>query len=117
MDFFSRLMGPPVPSLTAQEASEKLKAGKRPLVLDVRQPEEYREAHIAGAKLIPLGELQRKMDELPKGKEIICVCASGSRSHSATKLLIQAGYTVFDLKGGMFTWQRAGLPVKTGNAA
>jgi rhodanese-related sulfurtransferase len=117
MNLLSSLFGPPVPSLSAAELSEKLKNGKRPLVIDVRQPDEYREGHIAGAKLIPLGELSQRMKELSKDKDIICVCASGSRSHSATKMLISAGHNAIDMKGGMFTWQRAGLPVKKGNAA
>ena len=119
MNFLSRFFGPPLPALNAQELSEKLKGGgsKRPLVVDVRQLEEYREGHIAGAKLIPLGELGQRMKDLPKEREIVCVCASGSRSRSATKTLIGAGYKAIDMKGGMATWQRAGLPVKKGSAA
>lgn len=117
MDFLSNLFGSPLPVLNAQELNEKLKNGKRPLVIDVRQPEEYREGHITGAKLIPLGELGQRMKELHKDKEIVCVCASGSRSNSATKMLIGAGYNAIDMKGGMVTWQRGGLPVKKGSAA
>jgi rhodanese-related sulfurtransferase len=115
MDFLSKLFGPALPSISAQELSEKLKGSNRPLVVDVRQPEEYREAHIAGAKLIPLGELSARLKELPKDKEIVCVCASGSRSRSATQKLAGAGYNVINMNGGMFMWQRAGLPVKKGN--
>ena len=117
MNLLSFLFGPSVPSLNAVELSEKLKNGKRPLVVDVRQPEEYRTGHIAGSKLIPLGDLGKRIKELPKDQEIICVCASGSRSRSATKLLVEAGYNAFDMKGGMFMWQRAQLPVKKGNSA
>ena len=117
MNLLSSLFGPPLPTLNVTELSEKLKNGKRPLVVDVRQPEEYREGHIAGSKLIPLGELGKRINELPKDREIICVCASGSRSHSATKHLIDAGYNAFNMKGGMFMWQRAQLPVKKGSAA
>jgi rhodanese-related sulfurtransferase len=117
MSFLSSLFGPPLPSLNALELSEKLKAGNQPLVIDVRQPEEYREGHIAGSKLIPLGELDRRVNELPKGQEIICVCASGSRSRSATKFLIDAGYAAFDMNGGMFMWQRAQLPIQKGSTA
>ena len=111
------MFGPALPSLSAQELSEKLKTSERPLVIDVRQPEEYREAHISGAKLIPLGELGQRIKELPQGKEIVCVCASGSRSSSATKMLAGAGYTVLNMNGGMGAWQRSGLPVKKGTAA
>jgi rhodanese-related sulfurtransferase len=114
MDFLSNLFGPPLPMLNAVELNDKLKDSKRPLVIDVRQPEEFREGHITGSKLIPLNELNKRMKELPKEKEIVCVCASGSRSHSATKMLIGAGYNAINMKGGMLTWQRAGLPMKKG---
>jgi rhodanese-related sulfurtransferase len=117
MNLLSSLFGPPLPSLDAMELSEKLKADKQAVVLDVRQPEEYREGHIAGSKLIPLGELNRRINELPKNKEIICVCASGSRSQSATKFLVGAGFDAFNMNGGMYMWQRAKLPVKKGNTA
>ncbi len=115
MNFLSSLFGSSLPSLNAMELSEKLKNGKRPLVLDVRQPEEYREGHIAGSTLIPLGDLGKRLNELPKDREIVCVCATGSRSSSATKFLIGAGYQAINMNGGMFTWQRARLPVKKGN--
>jgi rhodanese-related sulfurtransferase len=98
--------------LTAAEVDEKLKFGKHPLILDVRQPDEFRQGHIAGAKLIPLNELHRRMKELPQGREIVCVCASGSRSASAAKILSQEGYPVFDMQGGMLAWRKAKLPMQ-----
>ena len=117
MDMFSRIFGPPVPALNAQELSEKLKGDTHPLVVDVREPEEYQEGHIAQSKLIPLGELHHHLNELPKDKEIVCVCASGSRSSAATKQLVNAGYKAINMNGGMYNWQRAGLPVKKGKTA
>jgi rhodanese-related sulfurtransferase len=117
MDFLSRMFGPALPNLSAAEVSEKLKAGKRPLIVDVRQPEEYRQGHIAGAKLIPLGELDNHLKELSTEREIICVCQSGSRSVAATRQLAAAGYNVINMKGGMLAWEWAKLPVKKGNAA
>ena len=117
MNFLSNMFGPALPALSALELSEKLKNIKHPLVLDVRQPEEYQGGHIAGAKLVPLGELRQHMQELPKDKEIICVCASGNRSGTATKMLIEAGYNAINMNGGMSTWQHAQLPVKKGSAA
>jgi len=112
MSFLSNLFGPSVPKLTADELNEKLKFGKHPLVIDVRQPDEFRQGHIASAKLIPLNELHRRMKELPQGREIVCVCASGNRSASAAKILVKAGYAVFDMQGGMLAWRRAKLPVQ-----
>ena len=101
------IFGKPVSTLSATELNEKLKNGKRPLVLDVRQPEEYRSGHIAGAKLIPLGQLSRRIKELPQSREIVCVCASGNRSGSATRMLANAGLNAFNVKGGMLAWRQA----------
>ena len=112
MSFLSNLFGPSVPKLTAAEVSEKLKFGKHPLVIDVRQPGEFQQGHIASAKLIPLNELRKRMGELSKTREIVCVCASGSRSSSAAKMLLKEGYTVFDMQGGMGAWRQAKLPVQ-----
>ena len=114
MSFLSNLFGPSVPKLTVTDVNEKLKFGKHPLLIDVRQPDEYRQAHIAGAKLIPLNELYKHIKELPQGREIVCVCASGSRSRSAAKILAKEGFTVFDMQGGMHAWRRMKLPVQKG---
>ena len=112
MGFLSKLFGPSVPTITAAELNEKLKFGKHPLVLDVRQPDEFRTGHISGAKLIPLNDLHRRMGELPKGREIVCICASGNRSTSASKMLAKEGFTVFNVQGGMLAWRRAKLPIQ-----
>jgi rhodanese-related sulfurtransferase len=112
MDFMKSLFGAPMPSVSAAELSEKLKNGKKPLVLDVRQPDEFRRGHINGAKLIPLGELSGRLKELPKNKEIVVVCATGNRSRSATKRLVGEGYDAFNMNGGMMNWARSGFKVK-----
>jgi rhodanese-related sulfurtransferase len=85
-------------------------------ILDVRQPEEFKEEHIAGAKLIPLGQLEQRMKELPKNRPIACVCRSGNRSGTAARKLAAAGYKVVNLRGGMIGWRRLGLPIRKGNA-
>ena len=117
MKLFEMLFGKPVSTINPLELNDKLKNARQTLVIDVRQPDEYRSGHIAGAKLVPLGELNRKMQALPKNRQIICVCASGNRSHSATRTLVNAGYSVYNMKGGMLFWQRAGLPIKKGDTA
>jgi rhodanese-related sulfurtransferase len=114
MSIFSNLFGPPVPTFKPKEVQEKLKNGKRPFLLDVREKSETREGYISGAKLIPLGQLNGRMKELPKDREIICVCRSGHRSKSAAKRLIAAGYSASNMRGGMLAWNWANLPVKKG---
>jgi len=114
MGLLERFFGKPVSTLSALELQEKLKGGKRPFLLDVRQPEEFRLGHIAGAKLIPLGELGRRMNEVPKGREIVCICASGYRSVPAVRKLMAAGYSASSMKNGMVAWQSVKLPINKG---
>ena len=117
MNLFDLLFGKQVSTLNATELSDRLKNGKRPLVIDVRQPDEYRTGHIVGAKLVPLNKLSSRMKELPQSREIVCVCASGNRSGSATRMLVKAGFNAVNLKGGMNSWRQANLPVKKGDTA
>ncbi len=116
MSIFDSFFGPPIPQLDPASAQARLKEQSKPYLLDVREPSEYKEGHIPGANLIPLGELGRRANELPRDREIICVCHSGNRSGSATRHLISAGYKVSNLSGGMINWSRSGLPVKKGMA-
>jgi rhodanese-related sulfurtransferase len=114
VSIFSNLFGPSIPTLKPVEVQEKLKNGQRPFLLDVRERNEMREGYISGAKLIPLGQLASRMKELPKDREIVCVCRSGNRSRSAAKKLIAAGYSASNMKGGMLAWGWSKLPVKKG---
>ena len=116
MAFLSSMFGSNIPSITVRELNEKLIADNQTLVLDVREPEEYQDGHIARAKLIPLGQLSQHVNELPKNQDIVCVCASGSRSQMATQMLTGAGFHAINMKGGMFTWERAGLAVSRDSA-
>jgi rhodanese-related sulfurtransferase len=117
MNLFEMLFGKPVSTISAIELNDRFKNGKRPLIIDVRQPDEFRTGHIIGAKLIPLNKLSSRMKELPQNREIVCVCASGNRSGSATRMLAKAGYNAVNMKGGMLSWRRANLPVKKGDTA
>ncbi len=114
MSFLSKLFGPAVPSIEVNAVQVRLNEKPKPLVLDVREPSEYAAGHIAGSTLIPLSQLSSRMSELPQDREIICVCASGSRSSSAARRLMSNGYNVINLSGGMSRWMHAGLPVKKG---
>lgn len=85
------------------------------LVLDVREQYEWNEAHIPGATLIPLGELQSRISELPRDKQIVVVCRSGNRSQSGRDVLREAGFSsVTSMSGGLIRWQSAGLPLESG---
>ena len=75
-------------------------------LIDVRQPDEYAFAKIEGAKLIPLGEIIKRMGELDPEKEIILQCKMGGRSARAIEALRSAGYTgpLKNLRGGITAW-------------
>ena len=83
--------------------------------LDVREPSEWNEFHIDWATLIPLGELAKRVNELPKDKNIIVVCRSGNRSAQGRDILLKAGFeAVSSMAGGMNDWRSQGNPVVTG---
>lgn len=92
--------------ITVRELKEKMDAGEDFQLIDVRQPEEWDIARIEGAKLIPLGEILQRMDELDDSKEIVMQCKSGGRSARAIMALRQAGYRgeMKNLKGGIGAW-------------
>jgi rhodanese-related sulfurtransferase len=114
MSLFTRVFGGPVSTIQALELQKELSNGNRPYLLDVRQPQEFRMAHIADANLIPLGELGRRISEVPRGREVVCICATGHRSVPAVRKLAAEGYTARSLKNGMIAWQMSKLPVKKG---
>ncbi len=83
-------------------------------VLDVREPDEWAAGHIAGATLIPLGQLPDRLGEVPAGRTLVVVCRTGNRSAQGRDILLQAGFAATSMAGGMTDWIAAGLPVVTG---
>lgn len=104
----------PYEEVTPQQVEQKRKSNEQVLIIDVREPYEYAEGHIPSSKLIPLGQLTRRLNELgSKEQEVILVCRSGGRSGQAAQQLVGLGYKkVFNMRGGMMSWQRAGLPAE-----
>ncbi len=76
------------------------------LLLDVREPEEFARGHLNRALHIPLNQLRRRIDELPKDREIWIYCAAGQRGYFAQRMLMQKGYRAKNLSGGYLTWLR-----------
>lgn len=88
---------------------------KEAVILDVREQKEYDSGHILNAKLIPLGKLNERINELEKFRDrpVIVMCRSGQRSATATALLGKQGYTqAYNLSGGVIAWQKANLPLE-----
>jgi adenylyltransferase/sulfurtransferase len=93
-------------SITATELKARLDAGDDIQIIDVRQPSEYAFAKIEGAKLIPLGEVVGRMDEIDPSRETVIQCKMGGRSAQAIDLLRQAGFAgdLKNLSGGITAW-------------
>ena len=100
----------------AGSVAERL-ADRNVLVIDVRQPAEWRRGHIPGSLNLPLTQLASRLHRLPNDKTIVTVCASGHRSALAARTLKRAGYQAENLKGGMRSWTRAGLPLDPARSA
>ena len=91
--------------ITPVDLKKKLDAGEEPFILDVREPNEYQINRIAGSTLIPLGELPRRYQELPRDREIVTQCKMGGRSAKAQDFLKSVGFTnVKNLRGGILEW-------------
>lgn len=95
-----------VEEITAAELKRKFDEKEDFQLIDVRQPDEYAFARIDGAKLIPLGDILKRMSELDPGKEVIVQCKMGGRSARAIQALRSAGYTgpLKNLRGGITAW-------------
>jgi sulfur-carrier protein adenylyltransferase/sulfurtransferase len=78
-----------------------------PLLIDVREPHEFKQGHLEGAWLIPLGQLERHIDAIPRDRDLVLYCRSGSRSAHALEIMRSAGFhRAKHLQGGYLAWQR-----------
>lgn len=106
-----------IPAVDVTEAADRLGRddATKPLLVDVREPDEFRGARIEGAALIPMSTFAARHAELPKDRPLLVMCAGGSRSAAATGFLLRSGWTdVANVDGGITAWQRAGLPIRSG---
>lgn len=92
--------------ITATELNEFLKRGDDIQIIDVREPHEYEIARIPGARLIPLGQVVKRMNEIDPAKETVMQCKGGVRSAKAIDALKQAGFEgkLINLRGGITAW-------------
>ncbi len=82
------------------------------MFLDVRTPEEYKAGHIEGAVLLPVQELEKRLNEVSKDKRVYVYCHSGKRSAKASNILAGAGFNnIENVEGGIVAWKAAGYPV------
>jgi len=102
---FDVLFGSEVKKISPKEVEEKLRKGDIQ-ILDVRTEQEYSQGHIPRSINIPLSELENRLNELDRSKEIITVCASGVRSDKAARKLMEMRFDIVkNMAGGMMAWQ------------
>ena len=100
-------MSNPAPAITVTELKERLDNGERVTIIDVREPYEWDISNLEeyGAKLIPMGELRDRLDEVKPDVDTVFQCRSGNRSGQVVSYLRKRGYDrVWNLEGGILAW-------------
>ena len=91
--------------ITVTELAARMKDDDAPIVIDVREPDEFAYARVEGAQLMPLGGIMNWMQELDPEKDYVMLCHTGNRSAYATMILRQMGFkSVRNLVGGIDAW-------------
>jgi rhodanese-related sulfurtransferase len=109
----------PIPQIDVTEADRRLREDPdRPLLLDVREADEFAAVRAPGAALVPTSQFMARVGDLPTDRPIIVICAAGGRSAAVTGYLMRTGRTdVVNVFGGMTAWERAGLATAHGTPA
>ena len=96
---------------SVQQAKEMIDKGDV-FILDVRTQEEYNAGHIRNSTLIPVQDLGKRLNEVPRDREILVYCRTGGRSTAASEILVNNGFTqIYNMKGGITEWTKAGYEV------
>ena len=105
-----------IPTVDPVEAERRLREDPAgPILLDVREINEFEEVRAPGAVLIPTSTFMTKVESLPTERPLMVVCHMGGRSAAVAGFLIRSGRNdVVNVAGGMEAWERAGLPVRRG---
>lgn len=102
----------PAHNVASGEVKAMLAKDKKVFLLDVRTVDEYRQARLRGATLIPINEIERRYFEVPKDRPVVVYCAVGSRSGLVADFLEKKGYKqVYNMKDGIVGWYRSGYPI------
>lgn len=102
-------------NVEAQEAFSLIDQRNELFLLDVRTLGEYQQVRLEGAQLIPIGQLIKRLDEVPKDRPILVYCAVGSRSAQVVNYLARQGYPeLYNLYGGIYSWAQKGYPILQG---
>ena len=100
-------------SISPLEAKQLIDREKNVQLIDVRSSSEFKQGAIEGSRNIPFIDIMEGRHTLSKDAPIILVCSIGGRSYAAGQILLEKGYRkVYNLDGGIDSWQKAGLPVR-----
>jgi rhodanese-related sulfurtransferase len=103
-----------VPEISVEELQAALGAAEAPLVIDVREPYEWRLVRMTAARHIPMSDVPAQLDSLPRDRAVVVMCAHGSRSYSVAAWLIEQGIHASSLAGGITQWASRGGEVEQG---
>lgn len=101
---------PVVASISVRELQAEL--AENPCILDVREPDEYAEGRVPGARLVPMASVRAALPDLPTDQPIYVICAVGGRSAYAAAFLVQQGFDAKNVEGGTQAWIASGYPVQ-----
>ncbi|CAN5862447.1 rhodanese-like domain-containing protein [soil metagenome] len=109
----------PIPQLDVEQAADKLtqadSAGRRPLLVDVREKKELEVVRAAGVVHVPLSTFAEGSQALPSDRPLLFICASGKRSLVAAEFARRNGHAeVANVEGGTIEWRKRGLPTTSG---
>ncbi|MGA9839682.1 MAG: molybdopterin-synthase adenylyltransferase MoeB [Thermoplasmata archaeon] len=101
----ANIAGDGLPEVSPETLRDELASSDPPMLLDVREPNEWDIVHLEGAHLIPRGELPDRLNELTGARRLVVYCRTGGRSSQATRLLLDLGFSnVRNLTGGITAW-------------
>lgn len=84
------------------------------IIIDVREQQEYDDAHVEGVRLIPMSSFVERIAEVPRDETLYIMCAAGGRSAQVTHYLTQEGFDAVNVAGGISAWVGAGHPIARG---
>ena len=103
----------PVPEIDIDEFARRREQGAP--VIDVRELDEYQEAHVPGATLIPLATVPDRLSDVPAEHDVLVICKSGARSMRAAEFLAANGISATNVAGGTMAWIDSGRPIAEGD--
>lgn len=101
-----------IPTISVESLADQIAAGS--IVVDVREQDEWEQARIVGATLIPLGEVVARFDEIDSDGTVYVMCRSGVRSADACEYLRGRGVDAVNVAGGILAWVDADFEIERG---